>query len=245
MLQTKVVQKIKTRIFLRKSYRLWKWNFCPDRFALPVFSALRSACEQNVVSGVCIWYSTKSECDSRFFNTIWYQHLTTNCSAVRELRLLSFGLWRRVVGWVLPDVSKNRGVSVTGSWSKQYSSLDDWPWRRRLYDRLKQQELLTHRHLVARSTIPLREPQMSPCSQQTDTHDRANRGISANFCCKRSENITLRGAVLCVFKVANMASERNLQVMSEGTPEWSWSWQGKLRDWFIYLTLWSSFEYRV
>jgi len=134
-------------------------------------------------------------------------------------------------------------LSVTDSWFKQYSSWDDWPWRRRHYDRLKHEELLTHRHLVARSTIPLREPQMSPFSPQTDTHDGANKGISANFCCKHSENITLRGAVLCVFRVANMASERNLQVMSEDTAECSW--QGKHRDWFMYLTLWSSFEYRV
>ena len=45
-----------------------------------------------------------------FVNTVWYQHLTTNCSAVRELRILSFGVSCRVVGWVLPDVSKDRGV---------------------------------------------------------------------------------------------------------------------------------------
>ena len=64
------------------------------------------------MSRVCIWYSTKLECDSRFVNTVWFKNLTTKYSAVRELRFLSFGVWRRVVGWVLPDVSKDRVVCL-------------------------------------------------------------------------------------------------------------------------------------
>ena len=201
MLQTKVVQKIKTHVFLRKSYRLRDWNFCPDRFVLSVFSAMRSGRKQNVVSGVCVWY----------------QHLATNCSAVRVLRLLSFGVWRRVVGWVLPGVSKDGRVCLlqaAGPSSTLLGMIDPEEdgvtigWNIRSYSPTS---TLSHAQQYRCDNLKCRAVHYSShADAQTDTRDEANGGISANICCKRSENIILRGAFLCVFKVANMASERNL-----------------------------------
>jgi len=78
-----------------------------------------------------------------------------------------------------------------------------------------------------------------PANAQTDTHDRANRGISANFSCKRSENFMLRAAVLCF-----QSRKHGVRAKFVG---YVWRYTGmqlagEPTDWLMYLTLWRSFE---
>ena len=153
---------------------------------------MRAECS---VRCLCLIFNEIGMWQQMFGNTVWYQHLTTNCSAVRELRILSFGVWRRVSGWVLSDVSKDRGVCLlqaAGPSSSVLGLLDP-----------EEEGITVGRNIRSYSpTGTWSHPQQYRCENlecrhvhyllhantQTDTHDEANRDISANFCCKRSEN---------------------------------------------------------
>jgi hypothetical protein len=70
---------------------------------------------------------------------------------------VSSGMWRRVVGRAVPDVSKDRDAFIV-SVKKSKSLCTAWPWTLRPYDLPKRRGFHTHQHGVT-----YRKPELPPC----------------------------------------------------------------------------------
>ena len=96
-------------------------------------------------------------------------------------------MWRRVFGWVLPDVSTGCSAFILTAKSFNKNSLTVWPWRHRHNDRSKRRELLIQWHGLT-SQVTRIFTSTTACLHRCKSGD-----VALTFChqqCKTTTNTT-------------------------------------------------------
>ena len=143
-----------------------------------------------------------------FVNTVWYNIWTQTVEECDTWGFVSFGMWRRVVWWVLPDFSKNDSVCLLQADGPSSTMLDP-----------EEEGITIFRNIRSYSSHPQRYRcenlkcrsfhYLLHATARTGMRDEAFLQIFAASVRLPCVCVCMCVCV-CVFKVANMASERNL-----------------------------------